>query len=177
MASFGDRVVGVLKLDVPTFEDIERDKTAMGQSISVIVIAAVASAIGTGRGYAIMRMPVTALVSIIAYLVWAVAVFVIGTKLMPESATKADFNETFRVVGFAAAPGLFNVLAILPILGYVVQLVVFGWTIAAMVIAVRQVLDYSTTVKAVIVCLIGFAAFFILHALLLTSMMSVFLLR
>ena len=35
--------------------------------------------------------------------------------------------------------------------------VIWVWQIAAMVIAVRQVLDYSTTGKAIVVVLIGFA--------------------
>jgi len=177
MASFGERVVGAMKLDVATFEEIERDPTAMGQAIGIIVIAAVASALGSGRFFAIMTLPMTALASLVGYLAWSVAVWLIGTKVMPEPATKADFPETFRVVGFAAAPGIFNILAILPLLGLLVRLVVFLWMIAAMVIAVRQVLDYSTTMKAVVVCLIGFAAFLIINALLLGSMMSTMMFR
>jgi hypothetical protein len=172
VATFGDRIVGAMKLDISIFEEIERDTTAMGQAIGVIVIAAVASAIGAGRGYAVLTLPTTALASLIGYLAWAVAIFLIGTKLMPEPATKADFNETFRVVGFSAAPGLFSILGILPVLGYAVRFVVLIWMIAAMVVAVRQVLDYSTTAKAVIVCLIGFAAFVVINTLLAVSMMG-----
>jgi hypothetical protein len=164
MASFGDRIVGAMKLDVPTFEEIERDTNAMGQAIGVIVIAAVASAVGAGR-FGIMVLPFTALASLVGYLAWSLAVFLIGTKLMPEPTTKADFNQTFRVVGFAAAPGLFSVLGILPLIGGLVRLVVAVWTIAAMVIAVRQVLDYTTTAKAVVVCLIGFAVFFVINVM------------
>ena len=41
------------------------------------------------------------------------------------------------------------------------------WQIAAMVIAVRQVLDYSTVGKAVVVVLIGFAINIVVSLLLL----------
>jgi len=164
MASFGDRIVGAMKLDAATFEEIERDTNAMGQAVGVIAIAAVASAVGS-FGLGLLGLPVRALFAVIGYLAWSLAVFLIGTKLMPEPATKADFAEVFRVVGFAAAPGVFNVLAILPIFGLLVRLVVFFWTIAAMVIAVRQVLDYSTTGKAVVVCVIGFVVFFVINVM------------
>ena len=43
--TFGDRVVGAMKLDPNAFEDVERDPTAIGQSVGVIVLAAVATGI------------------------------------------------------------------------------------------------------------------------------------
>src|SRR5262245_53091622 len=172
MASFGDRIVGAIKLDAATYEEIERDTSAMGQAIGVIVIYAVASALGQGRLLVLLALPMTVLTHIIGYLVWSLAVFLIGTKLMPESTTKADFSETFRVVGFAAAPGIFSILTILPILGYLVWLVVYLWMLASMVVAVRQVLDYSTTMKAVIVCVIGFVFFLVVRLLIVGSLVS-----
>ena len=87
---------------------------------------------------------------------------------MPEPTTKADFNETFRVVGFAASPGVFNVLAIIPFLGPLVSLLVGIWSLVIGVIAVREVLDYSNTGRAIIVALIaGVACWFIVFILLL----------
>ena len=44
--TFGERVVGALKLDANTFEDIERDPTAMGQAVGIIALAALASNLG-----------------------------------------------------------------------------------------------------------------------------------
>ena len=41
MASFGERVVGAMRLDANTFEEIERDPTAMGQAAGVIALSAV----------------------------------------------------------------------------------------------------------------------------------------
>ena len=43
MASFGERVVGAMRLDSNTFEEIERDPTAMGQAVGVIALAAVST--------------------------------------------------------------------------------------------------------------------------------------
>lgn len=173
MASFGDRIVGAMKLNPATFQEVENDPTAMGQAVGVIVLAAVASGIGAIWFTGLTGLVMGVLRALVAYLIWAAIVWLIGTKVMPEPATKADFPETFRVVAFAAAPGLLSVLTIIgiiPILGWLIAaligLLILIWTIAAMVIAVREVFDYSTTGKAAIVVIIGAIAYLIINVLL-----------
>lgn len=168
MATLGERMIGAMKADVPTFEEIERDPTAIGQAVTVIVLAGVAALIGN-----IFRQGVSAgigamLIALIGYAIWALLVVVIGTKLMPEPSTKADFQEAFRVVGFAAAPGVFNVLAIIPFLGVLISFLISIWSLVVMVIAVRTVLDYTSTARAILVCVIGFVVYLIISFLILT---------
>lgn len=177
--TFGDRVVGAIKLDANAFEDVERDPTAIGQSVGVIVLAAVAAGIGGIYYGGLTGIISSACLSLIGFLVWSLIVWVVGTKVMPEPQTKADYAETFRVLGFAAAPGLFSILriiGIIPILGWVISFLliclIWVWQVAAMVIAVRQVLDYSSTGKAVIVVLIGFVVNFILTMIILTPLLG-----
>src|SRR5690349_22675541 len=110
MASFAERVVGAMKADVRTFEEIEADQTAAPQAVAVIVLAGIASLIGNSWRLGISVGFMMLIVNLCGYALWALMVVLIGTKLMPEPTTKADFNEGFRVVGFTAAPGLFNVL-------------------------------------------------------------------
>ena len=161
--TFGERVVGALKLDANTFEDIERDPTAMGQAVAIIALAALASNLGQiwRLGFGVMLIGVCS--SLVGYVLWSVVVWLAGTKLMPDPATKADFPETFRTIAFAAAPGLIGVVTIIPFLGWLLMLiltpVLLIWSMAAMVVAVRSVLDYSETFKAVIVVLIGFVVY------------------
>jgi len=163
--TFGDRVVGALKLDANTFEDIERDPTAMGQAVGIIALAALASNLGQiwRLGFGVMLIGVCS--SLVGYVLWAVVVWLAGTKLMPDPATKADFAETFRTIAFAASPGLIGVVTIVPLLGWMLMFVltpiIWVWSMAAMVVAVRSVLDYSETFKAVIVVLIGFVVFLV----------------
>lgn len=156
MASLGQRMVGAMKADVATFEEIEHDPNAMGQAVAVIVIAGVAGMIGNifrdGLGAGLSAL----IMSLIGYGIWTVLVTLIGTKLMPEPTTKADFAETFRTVAFAASPGIFNVLAIIPFLGPLISILIGIWSLVIMVIAVRTVLDYTSTGRAIIVCVIGF---------------------
>lgn len=166
MASFGERVVGAMSLKASTFQEIEHDTTAMGQAVGVIVLAAVSLGIGNVFRNGVSGMVFGIITSLIAYAVWALVVWLIGTKVMPDPATKADFPETFRTIGFAAAPGVLGIAAIIPILGWLVMIVIWIWQIAAMVVAVREVLDYTDTIKAVIVVVIGWVAQLIVAALL-----------
>ena len=155
MASLAERMAGAMKADVKTFQEIEADPTAIGQAVTVIVIAGVASLIGNIWRVGVFVGVMTLVASLIGYALWTLLVVLIGTKVMPEPTTKADFNEAFRVIGFTAAPGVFNVLAIIPFLGPLVSFAVWIWMIVIGVIAVREVLDYSNTGRAVIVCLIA----------------------
>jgi hypothetical protein len=164
--TFGERIIGAAKLDANTFEDIERDQTAISQTVGVIALAAVSTGIGNVWYGGISGIIFGILTSLVGYAVWAVIVWLVGTKVMPDPATKADFQETFRVIGFAAAPGLLGIVTIIPLLGWVLLFCIWLWTIAAMVVAVKQVLDYTDTFKAVIVVIIGFVVNFVLTAML-----------
>ena len=171
MASFGQRVVGVMSADVKTLQEIEADPAAIGQAVTVIVLAGVAALIGNIFRAGISAGVIALVVSLVSYALWSLLVVLVGTKLMPEPTTKADFNEAFRVIGFTAAPGFFSILAIIPILGVLISMVIWLWTLVIGVIAVREVLDYSSTGRAIIVCLIALAAMWIITLLVVTPLL------
>ena len=156
MASFGERVIGAMKLDANTFEEIERDPTAMSQTVGVIALAAVSAGIGNIWYGGITGIVMQTIIMLIQYAIWALMVWVIGTKLMPDPATKADLPETFRVIGFAAAPWLLGIITIIPLLGWLIMFLLWIWSIAVMVVAVKQVLDYNDYAKPAIVVVIAF---------------------
>lgn len=163
--TFGQRVVGALKLDVHTFEDIERDPGAMGQAVGIVALAAVASSLGQIWSGAVLAIVGAVIATLVGYVIWALVVWLVGTKVMPEPQTHADFPEAFRTVAFAASPGLLGVVSIIPFLGWILALlltpIIWLWTMAAMVVAVKAVLDYTDTFKAIIVVIIGFVAYLI----------------
>src|SRR5215467_7818140 len=175
MADLTGRMIGAAQADVKTLTEIEADPNAFTQAIIVIVIAGVASLIGDifrgGIGLGIVAL----ISSLLAYFLFSFFVFLVGTKMMPEPTTKADFNETFRTVGFAASPGVLNVLAIIPFLGPLISLLIAIWSLVIGVIAVREVLDYSNTGRAIIVCLIAFVVCLIVYSLLLIPIMGAML--
>jgi hypothetical protein len=156
MASFSERMIGAAKLDVPTYEEVEADTTAMGQSMWVVVLSSVAAGIGSGEG--IVGLVVGSLAALIGWFVWALVTYLIGTKMLPEPETKADVGQLLRTTGFSASPGLLRVLGVIPGIGVLAVGVASIWMLVSMVVAVRQALDYTSTLRAVGVCLIGWLA-------------------
>ncbi len=127
--------------------------------MAVVALSVLASAIGSAA-YGGMRSIIGSLVgALIGWFVWAGIIYLVGTQALAEPQTKADLGQVLRTVGFAASPGVLNVLGIIPLFGWLVRLVVFVWQIAATVVAVRQALDYKTTGKAVVVCILGAIAY------------------
>ena len=171
MASLGQRMAGAMKADAATFEEIENDPNAMGQAVTVILLAGVSALIGNIFRSGITGGIMALIIALIGYAIWAVLVTVIGTKLMPEPTTKADFAETFRTIAFAAAPGIFNVVAIIPFLGPLISFVISLWSLVIMVIAVRVVLDYTSTGRAIIVVLIGWCVYWVIVFMILTPLL------
>lgn len=159
MASFADRMIGAAKLDVKTYEEVEHDKSAMGQAMAVVALSVLASGIGSAGLGGVRGIVGSVVAALIGWFVWAGIIYLVGTQALPEPQTKADLGQVLRTVGFAASPGLVNVLAIAPLVGGLVRLVVFVWQIAATVVAVRQALDYKSTGKAVVVCILGVIAY------------------
>jgi hypothetical protein len=159
--SFGERLVGALRLDSGTYDEIEHDPSALGQAAGVVAIAAVASAIAgaTGGAATIFGAMVGAFVG------WFVStgiVWLIGVRMMGHT---SDYPELLRTLGFASAPQILMVVALVPVLGALVSIVVFFWGLAAYVVAVRQALDVETG-RAIVVCVLGWGAAMLLILLL-----------
>ncbi|MDH3558803.1 MAG: hypothetical protein OES18_23415 [Deltaproteobacteria bacterium] len=158
MASFQDRIIRAAKLDVHLYEEVEADKGAMGQAMAVVVLSSIAGGIGTPAGLGLGGILIGTIAALVAWYIWAFLTYFIGTKLVPEPQTKADIGELLRTIGFSSSPGLIRVLGIIPFLRGLVFLAAGVWMLVAMVIAVRQALDYQSTLRAVGVCIIGWIA-------------------
>ena len=155
MASFTDRMIRAAKLDVNLYEEVEADKGAMGQAMGVVILSSVAAGIGTIGTTGIKGLFFGTIVALLGWFIWAFLTYFIGTRLLPEPQTKADYGELLRTIGFSSSPGVLRVLGIIPMLGTILNFIIGIWMLVAMVIAVRQALDYKSTWRAVGVCLIG----------------------
>ena len=155
MASFTDRMIRAAKLDVNLYEEVEADKGAMGQAMQVVILSSVAAGIGTIGTTGIKGLVLGTIVALVGWFIWAFLTYFIGTRLLPEPQTKADYGELLRTIGFSSSPGVLRVLGIIPMLGNILNFIIGIWMLVAMVIAVRQALDYKSTWRAVGVCLIG----------------------
>jgi hypothetical protein len=100
----------------------------------------------------------------VGWYVWAYVAYFIGTRLLPTHETVADHGELLRTIGFSSAPGVLRVFALISPIAGVVFLVSTLWMMIAMVVAVRQALDYRGTGRAIAVCAIGFPVYPVLLA-------------
>lgn len=166
METLQDRIFRAMRLDAAVYEEVEADESAMGQAVVVVVLSSIAAGIGTiaqGGFAAVVLGTLTALVS---WYVWAYLTYWIGTRILPETETHATAGQLLRTLGFSSAPGMIRVIGIVPGLTEIVFLAAAVWMLITMIIAVRQALDYSSTLRAIGVCLIGFVVQVVAVALL-----------
>jgi hypothetical protein len=95
--------------------------------------------------------------SLIAWAAWALLTYQIGVRLMPEEETRADVGELLRTIGFSSAPGMLRIFGVVPGAAIPAFAVTAVWMLAAMIVAVRQALDYKSTARAIAVCGLGWA--------------------
>ncbi len=169
MSSFNERLIGAAKLDIKIYEEVEADKGAMNQAIGVVILSSLAAGLGVIGKAGFVGLLMGAFMALIGWFVWAYLTYVIGTKILPEPQTKADLGELLRTIGFSSSPGLIRVLGIIPGLFWITSFVASIWMMVAMVIAVRQALDYTSTLRAVGVCIIGW----IIQALIFMLLFSI----
>ena len=158
MTSMADRMLRAARLDATLYEEVEADTSAMRQATLVVVLASVAGGIGTAGefgGPSAIGFVVGAIVSLIGWYLWSLITYLVGTRLLPQPSTQADLGQLLRTLGFASSPGLVRALGIIPGVGPFALAVGMLWTLAAMVVAVRQALDYDSTGRAIAVCAIG----------------------
>lgn len=155
--TFVQRIAGATALQSAVYEEVEHDPGALPQAVVVVLAASIAAGIGLGglSGRGLAGIPLQAAASLAAWVAWAMLTLQIGTRLLPERQTQADVGELLRTLGFAASPGLLGVLALLPGLAGPVFALTSIWMLLAMVVAVRQALDYSSIGRALAVCLVA----------------------
>ena len=153
------RLIGAMALDPVTYEEVEADRSATGQAMLVVVLSSVGAGIGArGLGSGSMQsMVFISAVSLLAWAAWALLTYQIGVKIMPEPETSADVGELLRTIGFAAAPGMLRIFGVVPGAAIPAFAITAVWMLAAMIVGVRQALDYKSTWRAVAVCGLGWA--------------------
>jgi hypothetical protein len=141
---------GAALLNIATYEEVEADVSATAQAAIVVALAAAASAIGAMGSE--QSDVLAALVSTLAsWAVYAGLTYLIGDKVLGGTAT---WGELLRTLGFAQAPGVVLVLAVIPFLGEIIRVVVAFWVLATTFVAIRQALDVGNG-KALVTAILG----------------------
>jgi len=154
--TFLQRLIGAAALDAAIYEEVEADRGATGQAMLIVVLSSIAAGIGArGFGSSLTSVAFFGVVALMTWATWALLMFEIGGRLLPEPETRTSPGELLRTLGFAATPGLASLLGAVPGVTTRVFVLVWVWMLLAMVVAVRQALDYRSTARAVAVCLLG----------------------
>lgn len=171
MDSLMTRAIRAIRLDSDLFEEVEADKQgALLQAMILVVassIAATASLYGATSIFSIGLLTQTAFLHLAGWVIWALCIYVVGGKIFKSPGTETNLTELMRTIGFASAPGLLRIFGVLPLIGGMINGIALIWMAAAMVIAVRQALDYDSTLRAIGVVIAGLVPYLIISKLLL----------
>jgi len=146
-------------LHADTYEEVEADPTSIRGATAVVAAACLCIAlarllIGWRAGVDAEHLAFQVLLSTLEPLaLWvggSTFAFMVGATFFRGPETETDFAEVLRTTGFAFTPALLRIFVILPppTLGLSIDLLARFWTFAAVVVAIRQALDF-TTLRAV----------------------------
>ncbi len=166
MSPFIERIIGAAQLEVQIYKEVKADATATGQAMTVVALSSLAEGIGALTLGGIRPFVIGVVTALIGWFVWVFIVYLVGTRLLPEPETGSDIAQVLRTTGFAATPGVLRVLGLVPFLRVWIAIAVTIWMFLAMLIAVRQALDYNSFERAVGVCLIGWVAHIVIMVIL-----------
>lgn len=153
MTPFPLRLWRTALLHADTYEEIEADKSAIGQATLVVVLACLAGALsqaliwrGLPANQLALRIAADVIATLVLWLLGSAFAFMVGASFFRGPETETDYLEILRTTGFAFGPGLLRALGGLPPteLGMGIDLLARLWVLVAAVIALRQALDYTT---------------------------------
>jgi hypothetical protein len=155
--TFPIRLIGAMALDPVIYEEVEADRGATLQAMLVVVLSSLSAGLGA-RGFGSGSLQGVLFISglaLVGWATWAIITFQIGARLMPEPQTRVDVGELLRTIGFASAPGMLRIFGVVPGATIPAFVITSVWMLAAMIVAVRQALDYESTWRAIAVCALG----------------------
>ncbi len=170
MDRFQDRILRAAKLDAALYDEVESDREAMGQAVVAVILSSVAAGIGAITRGGFGGILFGTIFSLFGWYVWAYITYFVGTKYPSGSKTTPDLGDLLRTIGFSSSPGLIRIIGIIPGLTGLVFFIASIWMLVAMVVAVRQTLDYDDTSRALAVCLPGW----IVQLIILFLLFSIF---
>ena len=159
------RMIGAARLRPETYEEVESDNSATLQAMSVVLLVALATGIGNLGSGSIIGLVVGIVVALAGWAFWAWITYFVGTTIFKTPETHADWGQLARTLGFAQSPGVLKAFGFVPGIGPVVFAVVSLWQLVAMIVAIRQALDYTSTLRAIGVAFIGFIGYIVLTSL------------
>jgi len=145
-------MVRAARLDARLYAEVGADSGATSQAAAVVFLATVAG--GISGGAQPFEIVFGGLLGVGGWCVFAYVIYWVGARMLPEPQTQTSFGAVLRAVGFSNAPGVLQLLGVVTPLRELVFFVAGLWSLVAMLTAVRQVLSYTSSWRALGVCTI-----------------------
>jgi hypothetical protein len=142
--SMTQRMLGALRLDEATYEEVEADPKATGEAAFVIVATSLVSGAVNGVLTGAPSGFLGALGSLLGWAFYAWVAYIVGVKLFPGPSTKSSWGELARTLGYANTARFLIIFALIPGTAAITRTVVSLWVLVATVVALRSALDIST---------------------------------
>lgn len=159
------RMIGAAFFNRETYEEIEADQGALGQAIGVVLLVTLCGIVGgiiggffegEAVGLGILLGIISGFVfGVVRWAIWVSVMYLVGGKMLRTGDTETSWSEVGRVVGFAYSPGVLSLFTFVPVVGGLFWLVGVVWQVAAVVVAVRQAMDFQSTGRAIGVVLLS----------------------
>jgi hypothetical protein len=166
-SSFVDRIIGAVRLDAATYEEVEHDSNATGQAVAVVAIVSILSGIGSTREGGTGALIGGVIAALVFWAIYALFVYVVGVYILRSPETSATFEQVLRPLGFSYAPSALAILGLIPAIGALIVFVASLWSLVASIVAIRQSLEVSTG-RAVAIAIVAFLAMVIVLVLVVT---------
>ena len=151
------RIIGAATLNISVYEEVEADRSATVQALGVVILVSLVIGIKFLILGDFANLFQVVGLAIVTWGLLALITYVVGTTLFRTAETEADWGQLLRTLGFAQSPRILFLFApVAGAIGLTIALAAWFWWLVASVIAVRQALDYRSTLRAVGVTFIGF---------------------
>jgi hypothetical protein len=165
-----DGVIRAIKLDKTFYAEVEADPSYQSDALTIVIIVSIIGAIGAFLGHLIARGSFFgAIGSFIWQAVWGVAAFFLLSYLIQYVGTRffkgtADVGEVQRCLGFAYAPRILGILAIIPCVGWLAAAAGWIWSLVTSYVAIKEALDQDDT-NAVLTIVVSFVIVLVIGAI------------
>jgi hypothetical protein len=154
MSTLANRLLGSATLNAESYEEVEADGHATWQAVAVVILSSLGATVGLGLTR-VADIVAFLIVAVVTWIGWVLLTLLIGRSLLPGNQTDATFGQIFRTTGFSSSPGIFRAFGFVPVIGIYIFAGATIWMLFSFVVAIRQALDYTSTRRAFLVCLLG----------------------
>jgi hypothetical protein len=171
--SFGDRLIGVIRLNRPIYEVIKRDPRATTQALLIVIFLGLATGIAltttsfavdtTGmdtetaslvnemtqaftfqtNGQKVVALVSSVITSLIGWFITSWLLTFVGNRMSHQLGDRTTSEQMRRLVGWGYAPQLASFLAPIPVVGGVLAFVGGIWAFVTGVMAIRTAFNVS----------------------------------